>query len=219
MNFFRSKLFWTASKLVWTHPYWFWTDVKNIFTILNHIQNFWSCSKQFGNILSGHEIRVCVDHKNLARTDFDTERIMHWRSSIEEFGPKLIFTKGECLLLPSFGQGTCLLLCSCHSGPKATQWTLWPRGTQRWCLPIVLFTFTGASTSWWIPSVQTQMVLHAPIAQVSWGAWEPWPHLCQFLCCHTGTFTETSEYLWYFIFFPFQNAEWCCCLVALFSVF
>ena len=35
------------------------------------------------------------DHKNLTYKNFNTERVMHWRLLIEEFGADLTYIKGE----------------------------------------------------------------------------------------------------------------------------
>ena len=50
--------------------------------------------KEYRNILLGHEIEVHTDHKNLVYKHFNTERVMHWRLLLEEFGPKLLYIKG-----------------------------------------------------------------------------------------------------------------------------
>ena len=50
--------------------------------------------KEHRNILLGHEIIVCTDHKNLVYKHFNTERVMRWRLLLEEFGPKLVYIKG-----------------------------------------------------------------------------------------------------------------------------
>ena len=46
-------------------------------------------------MLLGHEIVVYTDHKNLVYKHFNTERVMRWRLLLEEFGPKLVYIKGE----------------------------------------------------------------------------------------------------------------------------
>ena len=51
--------------------------------------------KAYRNILLGHEIEVHTDHKNLVYKTFNTERVMRWRLLLEEFGPKLLYIKGE----------------------------------------------------------------------------------------------------------------------------
>ena len=38
---------------------------------------------------------VYTDHKNLTYKCFITERIIHWRIILEEFGPELKYIKGE----------------------------------------------------------------------------------------------------------------------------
>ena len=54
-------------KLVWTRPKWFGPDQKQLFTtefhILKHVQNVWSCPKEFGQVqmsfgpIEGHDRR------------------------------------------------------------------------------------------------------------------------------------------------------------------
>ena len=51
--------------------------------------------KAYKHILLGYEIEVHTDHKNLVYKTFNTDRVMRWRLLIEEFGPKLLYIKGE----------------------------------------------------------------------------------------------------------------------------
>ena len=51
--------------------------------------------KEFRNILLGHKITVYTDHENLTYKNFNTNRVMRWRLLLEEYGPKLIYLKGE----------------------------------------------------------------------------------------------------------------------------
>jgi hypothetical protein len=51
--------------------------------------------KEFRNILLGQRITVYTDHKNLTYANFNTERVMRWRLILEEYGPELIYLKGE----------------------------------------------------------------------------------------------------------------------------
>jgi len=51
--------------------------------------------KEFRNILLGQQIQVYTDHQNLTYKEFNTERVMRWRLLLEEFGPELIYIKGE----------------------------------------------------------------------------------------------------------------------------
>ena len=46
------------------------------------------CLKQFRGIIFGYEINVFSDHKNLvyAATLSESQRVMHWRLILEEFG-------------------------------------------------------------------------------------------------------------------------------------
>ena len=51
--------------------------------------------KAYRNILLGHKIKVYTDHKNLVYKHFNTERVMRWRLVLEEYGPELVYIKGE----------------------------------------------------------------------------------------------------------------------------
>src|SRR5512145_1201594 len=46
-------------------------------------------------ILLGQRIIVHTDHKNLVCKHFNTERVMRWRLTLEEYGPELNYIKGE----------------------------------------------------------------------------------------------------------------------------
>ena len=51
--------------------------------------------KEFRNILLGQRITVYTDHKHLTYKNFNTERVVCWRMVIEDFGPELIYFKGN----------------------------------------------------------------------------------------------------------------------------
>ena len=51
--------------------------------------------KEFRNILFGQKIRIFTDHQNLTYKNFNTDRVMRWRLLIEEYGPELVYIKGE----------------------------------------------------------------------------------------------------------------------------
>ena len=51
--------------------------------------------QEFRNILLGQNIKAYTDHKNLTYKNFNTERVMRWRIVLEEYGPELIYIKGE----------------------------------------------------------------------------------------------------------------------------
>ena len=57
--------------------------------------------KAFCNILLEHKITVYTDHKKLTFKNFNTERVMHWKLVLEEYGPKLIYIKGKTTLQPT----------------------------------------------------------------------------------------------------------------------
>jgi RNase H-like domain found in reverse transcriptase len=51
--------------------------------------------KEFRNIQLGQRIEIHTDHKNLTCKNFNTERVMRWQLLLEEYGPELIYIKGE----------------------------------------------------------------------------------------------------------------------------
>jgi RNase H-like domain found in reverse transcriptase len=51
--------------------------------------------KEFRNILLGQRIQIHTNHKNLTCKNFNTKRVMRWRLLLEEYGPELIYIKGE----------------------------------------------------------------------------------------------------------------------------
>ena len=51
--------------------------------------------KECWNVLLGHLLKAHTNHKTLAHKHFNTEHVMHWWLILEEFGPKLIYIKGE----------------------------------------------------------------------------------------------------------------------------
>eukprot|EP00957_Ditylum_brightwellii_P055927 4237733-Ditylum_brightwellii.AAC.1 len=51
--------------------------------------------KESRNILLGQRITVYTDHKNLTYKNFNTGRVVRWRTVREEFGPELIYIKGN----------------------------------------------------------------------------------------------------------------------------
>jgi len=46
-------------------------------------------------MLLGAKLHVYADHKNLTYKNFTTDRVMRWRLAIEEYGPELVYIKGE----------------------------------------------------------------------------------------------------------------------------
>ena len=51
--------------------------------------------KELRTILLGQQIKIYTDHKNLMFTQFNTKRVLRWRMVLEEYGPELIYIKGQ----------------------------------------------------------------------------------------------------------------------------
>ena len=51
--------------------------------------------KECRSISLGQDITACTDHENLTHKVFNAERVMRWRLLVEEFGPKLVYVKGD----------------------------------------------------------------------------------------------------------------------------
>jgi RNase H-like domain found in reverse transcriptase len=56
--------------------------------------------KESRNILLGQSIEIHTDHKNLTCKNLNTEQVMRWRLLLEEYGPELIYIKGENNIMP-----------------------------------------------------------------------------------------------------------------------
>ena len=51
--------------------------------------------KEFRTILLGHKLRIYTDNKNLTCEFFNTNRVLRWRLTLEEYGPDIEYIKGE----------------------------------------------------------------------------------------------------------------------------
>ena len=71
------------------------TSQNNYTTTEKELLSIFAYLKEFRNILFGHQITVYTDHKKRTYNVLLTERVMRWRLILEDFGPKLIYIKGE----------------------------------------------------------------------------------------------------------------------------
>eukprot|EP00957_Ditylum_brightwellii_P139498 10632028-Ditylum_brightwellii.AAC.1 len=51
--------------------------------------------KELRNIRLGQRVVVYTDHKNLTYKNFNTEGLVCWRMDTEDFGPAIIYIKGN----------------------------------------------------------------------------------------------------------------------------
>ena len=72
------------------------------------------CLKEFRGMLWGQRLKVHTDHKNLVRDacGSSSERVYRWHLILEEFGPEILYIKGEDNIVADAISRFCLLYTS-----------------------------------------------------------------------------------------------------------